>query len=253
MKIGLLVTARMGSTRLHDKHLKPLNGRPALSYLLKRIEHTFKAPVQEGLAQIFIATGSTSANTALSVLSNDHMHLFHGDDDNIPLRHLQLAKAHSLDAMVSIDGDDLFCSPEAMRAVYEGLMQGQSLVKTTGYPFGMNAWGYSCAALAQAVSTQDHGVLETGWGRAFDAIEAKVIDLQCADADKVRATLDYPLDLEFFSAAMLQIPEWPTLSTPEFVSKIVAQDLHLINSSLHDVYWQNFHAQMNQEKNRALS
>jgi len=253
MKIGLLVTARMGSTRLHDKHLKPLNGRPALSYLLERIENTFKIPLSDGLAKAFIATGSASANTALSVLSNDHVQLFHGDDDNIPLRHLQLAKAHQLNAMVSIDGDDLFCSPEAMLSVYEGLMHGNSLVKTTGYPFGMNAWGYSCVALQQAVSTQDHGLLETGWGRAFDAIEAKVIELGCPDADKVRATLDYPLDLDFFSAAMLQIPEWQALSTPNFVSKIVAQDLHLMNSSLHDVYWQNFHAQMNQEKNRALS
>ncbi|NBS76120.1 MAG: hypothetical protein EBT28_01440 [Betaproteobacteria bacterium] len=242
MKIGLLVTARMGSTRLHDKHLKPLNGRPALSYLLERIEHTFKAPVQEGLAQMFIATGSASANTALSVLSNDHVQLFHGDDDNIPLRHLQLAKSHSLDAMVSIDGDDLFCSPEAMFAVYEGLMQGQPLVKTTGYPFGMNAWGYSCAAL-----------VETGWGRAFDAIEAKVIELGCPEAAIVRASLDYPLDLDFFSSVIAHIPDWQTLSTPDFVSKIVAQDLHLVNASLHDVYWQNFHAQMNQEKNRALS
>lgn len=197
MKIGLLVTARMGSTRLHDKHLKPLNGRPALSYLLDRIERTFKTPVLEGLAQVFIATGNASANAALSVLSNDHVNLFHGDDDNIPLRHLQLAKAHLLDAIVSIDGDDLFCSPDAMRAVYEGLKQGLPLVKTTGYPFGMNAWGYSCAALEQAVSTQDHGLLETGWGRAFDAIDAKVIELDCADAEKVRATLDYPLDLDF--------------------------------------------------------
>jgi len=253
MKVGLLVTARMGSTRLHDKHLKPLLGRPALSYLLKRIENTFETPMLAGLAQVFIATGSASANTALGIFSNDHVHLFHGDDDNIPLRHLQLAKAHQLDAMVSIDGDDLFCSPEAMQAVYEGLMQGQALVKTTGYPFGMNAWGYSCAALEHAVSTQDHGMLETGWGRAFDAIEAKVIDLQCDYADKVRATLDYPLDLDFFSAVMLQIPEWQTLSTPNFVSKIMAQDLHLMNSSLHDVYWQNFHAQMNQEKSKALS
>jgi len=65
--------------------------------------------------------------------------------------------------------------------------------------------------------------------------------------------LDYPLDLDFFSAVMELIPEWQNLSTPEFVSKIVAQDLHLLNSSLHDVYWQNFYAQMNQEKNRALS
>jgi spore coat polysaccharide biosynthesis protein SpsF (cytidylyltransferase family) len=171
------------------------------------------------------------------------------------LLHRLMCYTHStLDmAMVSIDGDDLFCSPEAMFAVYEGLMQGQPLVKTTGYPFGMNAWGYSCEALQQAVSTQDHGLLETGWGRAFDAIEAKVIELGCPDADKVRATLDYPLDLDFFSAVIAHIPEWQTLSTPEFVSKIVAQDLHLINSSLHDVYWQNFHAQMNQEKNRALS
>ena len=253
MKMGLLVTARMGSTRLHDKHLKTLLGRPALSYLLERIENTFKAPILEGLAQVFIATGSASSNAALGIFSNDHVHLFHGDDDNIPLRHFQLAIAHQLDAMVSIDGDDLFCSPEAMRAVYEGLMQGEPLVKTTGYPFGMNAWGYSCEALAQAVSIQDHGLLETGWGRAFDAIEPKVIELACADAEKVRATLDYPLDLDFFSAVTAHIPEWQTLSTPDLAEKIVAQDLHLVNASLHDVYWQNFHAQMNQEKSRALS
>ena len=253
MKIGLLITARMGSTRLHDKHLKPLHGRPALSYLLERVENTFKTAVLEGLAQVFIATGSESGNTALGVLSNDHVHLFYGDDDNIPLRHLQLAKAHQLDAMVSIDGDDLFCSPEAMLAVYEGLKQGQPLVKTTGYPFGMNAWGYSSEALAQAVSTQDNGLLETGWGRAFDAISAKVIELDCADAEKVRASLDYPLDLDFFSTVIAHISEWQTLSTPDLVSKIVAQDLHLINFSLHDEYWQNFHAKMNQEKNRALS
>lgn len=253
MKMGLLVTARMGSSRLKDKHLLALQGRPALSYLLERIEHTFKGPVLEGLAQVFIATGSSSANAALGIFSNDHVHVFHGDDDNIPLRHWQLAKAHQLDAMVSIDGDDLFCSPEAMLSVYEGLMQGQPLVKTTGYPFGMNAWGYSCAALAQAVSTQDHGVLETGWGRAFDAIEAKVIELGCPEAAIVRASLDYPLDLDFFSSVIAHIPDWQTLSTPDFVSKIVAQDLHLVNASLHDVYWQNFHAQMNQEKNRALS
>ena len=141
MKIGLLVTARMGSTRLLDKHLKPLHGRPALSYLLERIENTFETPMLEGFAQVFIATGRASGNTALGIFSNDHVHLFYGDDDNIPLRHLQLAKAHSLDAIVSIDGDDLFCSPEAMHAVYEGLMQGNPLLKTTGYPFGMNAWG----------------------------------------------------------------------------------------------------------------
>ena len=253
MKIGLLVTARMGSTRLHDKHLKPLNGRPALSYLLDRIGNTFQTPLLEGLAQVFIATGNAVANAELGIFSNDHVQVFHGDDDNIPLRHLQLAKAHQLDGMVSIDGDDLFCSPEAMLTVYEGLMQGQPLVKTTGYPFGMNAWGYSCAALAQAVSTQDHGVLETGWGRAFDAIEAKVIELGCPEAAIVRASLDYPLDLDFFSSVIAHIPDWQTLSTPDFVSKIVAQDLHLVNASLHDVYWQNFHAQMNQEKNRALS
>ena len=253
MKIGLLVTARMGSTRLHDKHLKPLNGRPALSYLLDRIGNTFQTPLLEGLAQVFIATGNAVANAELGIFSNDHVQVFHGDDDNIPLRHLQLAKAHQLDGMVSIDGDDLFCSPEAMLTVYEGLMQGQPLVKTTGYPFGMNAWGYSCAALQQAVSTQDHGLLETGWGRAFDAIEATVIELHCADANKVRATLDYPLDLDFFGAVMAHIAEWQSLSTPDLASKIVAQDLHLINFSLHDEYWQNFHAQMNQEKTRALS
>jgi len=55
------------------------------------------------------------------------------------------------------------------------LTEGASVAKTTGLPLGMNSWGYSTAALAQALPGANQALLETGWGRVFEGIPHLVI------------------------------------------------------------------------------
>ncbi|MBV8467928.1 MAG: glutamate-1-semialdehyde 2,1-aminomutase [Burkholderiales bacterium] len=254
MKIGILVTARMGSTRLTNKHIRKIGDRPALRWLLDRIGTEFQAELSAGSVSLWIATGNPQSNSTFSAVSEGSpAQVFFGSDDNVPLRHLQAARAHDLDALLSVDGDDIFCAPEAMRAVHDALTAGAGLVKTVGLPLGMNAWGYSTKVLDNAMSNASETVLETGWGRIFDGTEAAEIALDCPGAERVRATLDYPEDLSFFDRAAHDIPAWERLPTPDFVQAILDRGLHELNASVAERYWENFNMGISAEKDRGLA
>lgn len=249
MHIGILITARMGSTRLSDKHFRDIAGRPALSWLIDRIATEFHNEITANAASLYIATGNAGRNEAFSAFTDDtNALLFFGDDDNVPLRHLQAAQTHGFDAILSVDGDDIFCAPEAMRAVYDALANGKSLSKTIGLPLGMNAWGYTVPTLAAALEGANPRLLETGWGRIFNDIDAHNVSLFCPDADHVRATLDYPQDLLFFDQCARRISGWSTLPTIEFIQTIVARKLHHLNASVNEEYWENFNMSIKNEQ-----
>lgn len=247
MPIGVLVTARMGSSRLPDKHLRPLAGRPALSHLLMRIEKEFAHDVLVGRTQLVLATGNEQRNAALAPLCTSTILFFCGNDNNVPRRHLEAAEALGLDAIVSVDGDDLFCAPEAMRAVHDRLAAGIGLVRTDGLPLGMNCWGYSTDVLRAAVASADQALLETGWGRIFNSVAAEQVDLRCQFQGELRATLDYDEDLAFFAACIDAIPHWDQLPTSELVDAIAAHGMHKLNLHLSERYWANFAEQQSRE------
>ena len=254
MRVGILVTARMGSTRLPDKHFREIAGLPALRWLLDRIVAEFKNELSAGHAPLYIATGNADRNRRfLEVTAGLAAEVFYGDDDNVPLRHLQAAQRHGLQAILSVDGDDIFCAPEAMRSIYEALADGKPLAKTNGLPLGMNAWGYSKGTLAKALDGVNSTLLETGWGRIFDDLKAHEIAFDCPGAESVRATLDYPQDLSFFGGCLKKIPDWFEMPAVDFTQAIIACNLQTLNSSVGGQYWENFNMNIKSENKIAVS
>lgn len=252
MRIGIFITARMGSVRLKDKHIREIGGLPALTWLLSRVEKEFSHEIIGEELDICVVTGSSTQNSPLRPLAQAvGAKFFNGDDDNIPLRHLQAAEALGIDAIVSIDGDDLFCAPEAMRAIHLGLKSGSPLVRTLGLPLGMNAWGYDADTLRKALSGASAGVLETGWGRIFDGYPATEVLFDCPEkAKEIRATLDYEEDLTFFDQCIREVPGWLTMPTIEFIDIIAKNNYGELNASLSDKYWKNFKMNISNEKNK---
>jgi len=249
MKLGILVTARLGSTRLRQKHLIPVLGRPILSYLTQRIENEFRKELDHGEVEIIIATSDEPENRAFEQFSKKGVKVFYGSINNIPFRHLQCVDAHHLDGVVAVDGDDILCSLAGMRGVYGDLKAGDPYVKTTDLPFGMNSFGYSSDFLRNGLQGHSHEILETGWSRIFDG--SKIKEIPCPSIlqdDRLRFTLDYKEDLKFFEAIIESLGDRiTTASGDDIISTVMQNQLFNINGKLIETYWSNFQKNLRTE------
>ena len=243
MKIGIFITARLGSTRLKRKHLLEVDGHPVLYFLIKRTTVAFQTEINDEKIKIIIVTSDEPENRAFEQFTQDGITVYYGSINNIPLRHFQAAKAYSLDGIVSIDGDDILCSTKGMRAVYDALIQGCAYVKTSNLPFGMNSMGYSKNFLESSLKGHFNDILETGWGRIFDQSQLKEIYLPFAIYNNaLRFTLDYEEDYQFFKSIIEAFgDDIFTVQDEEIVRLVTNEKLYLINESISKQYWDNFY------------
>jgi spore coat polysaccharide biosynthesis protein SpsF len=243
MKIGILITARLGSTRLEKKHMLPVEGHPILYFLIRRIAIEFHAEVTNRQVAILIATSDETENTMFECFLKDGVNVFYGSVNNIPLRHLQAAKSYDLDAMISVDGDDILCSVKGMRTVYDRLNKGSPYVRTSGLPFGMNSMGYSRQFLESALGGRNEKILETGWGRIFD--QSLAVDIAMpfpVQDDALRFTLDYDEDYHFFESLITALGEHVWHIKDEDIAKLVLDNkIYVHNEPIARQYWNNFY------------
>lgn len=254
MKTGILITARLGSTRLKKKHMLAADGRPLLMYLIKRIKKEFSREIESGDVMQIIATSDEQENREFEVFTGEGLAVFYGSLSNIPLRHLQAAEKYLLDNIISIDGDDILCSVKGMRLVYESLNQGHHYVKTSNLPFGMNTFGYSVEFLKTSVKNHHNDVLETGWGRIFDS--GKLININIPfpfQNHLLRFTLDYNEDYFFFKTLIEAKGEnIYSISDEEIVSYVLNNHLYKVNENISREYWNNFYNKVEEEKQDSL-
>lgn len=250
MRIGIIVTARLGSSRLKRKHLLPVGGKPVISYLLTRITSEFSKEIDADKVVTVITTSDELENRDFECFASSGVKVFYGSVDNIPLRHLQAAEALGMDAIVAVDGDDILCSVRAMRSVYEELWGGARYVRTKGLPFGMNSFGYATEFLAASLVGYSTNVLETGWGKIFDVAKVTEVVMNRPSADdRLRFTLDYEEDYHFFSAVIEAIGDGIAIADDESVVSVVYQrGFYHINEMIAQEYWANFYRCMEREK-----
>lgn len=250
MKVGIFVTARLGSSRLKRKHLLPVCGKPIIQYLLDRIAFEFAAELQKQEVIIVIVSSDEPENRNFECFTSSTVKVFFGATHNIPLRHQQAAESLGLDAVLTVDGDDILCSTEGMRELYQLLCSGEEYVRSIGLPFGMNSMGYAADFLKASVSTHISEVLETGWGRIFDEQSVREISLGNELADqRLRFTLDYQEDYEFFAAVIEALGERVQGAGLDTIVTLVRQrELFRINETIANEYWDNFYRCLQQEE-----
>ncbi|SIR42280.1 cytidylyltransferase domain-containing protein [Pontibacter lucknowensis] len=247
--IGISIIARLESSRLTQKHLIKAAGKPFLEWLILRLKDTFAHEIDHLELEVCITTSDTALNRTFSQFESiNGVSVFYGNDVNIPLRLKECATARNWDAVISVDGDDILCSPEACKKVYEALRDGKSYVKTEGLPLGMNASGFSTSYLKEVVA-DNHDVLETGWGRIFSAAPY-IIPFQPLTAEPLRFTLDYPEDANFFESVLNSYTpdKIITATDQDIVETVIEQQFYSLNEQLNDIYWTNFHNQIEKEQ-----
>jgi len=247
MKVGIFVTARMGSSRLKGKHFRQVLCEPIIKYLLGSICKEFESEIIKKDVYCLITTGNEIINKKFLSLKTSNVDIFFGDDQNIPLRHLKAASYYNLDAIISVDGDDIVCSTNAMRLVMEKLLQGRDLVHSVGLPFGMNVFGYSKNILQKALNLSSYGIMETGWGRIFENFTPFKISFDCPRAEEIRASLDYYDDLKFFKELIPILKKNSITDYNEIIRIIIENNLFKINSHLMIPYWESFYREKKSE------
>jgi len=247
---GIFITARLGSTRLSEKHLIEVNGKHLINWLVDRFSIAYRDNILKNEIKIFITTSVKPENKKFELIFNKKfVEVFYGSDQNIPLRHLECALINNINYIISIDGDDILTSTEASKLVLEKLKSGSNMVQTTGLPLGMNVTGYNKKFLKKSLLGFENKTLETGWGKIFDKNEIYTIDLKQNDnLQKLRMTLDYDADAEFFKKVISNL-DVLNISDEYLIENIILNNWNKINKHLDDIYWSNFNKQKQQENN----
>ena len=112
MKIVALVQARMGSTRLPNKVMKPINGVTMIELLLTRLARA------KEIDQIIVATSVDERNIPLV----EHVRKLgytceQGSENDVLDRYVQAAEKHNADVVVRITGDCPLVDPDLVDEV----------------------------------------------------------------------------------------------------------------------------------------
>ena len=104
MKIIATIEARMTSSRLPGKVLKPILGRPVLELLIERLRRA------RSLNDIAVATTTNPADDAIEALARRlGVGCYRGSEDDVLDRVLKAAKSANADVIVEITGDCPSC------------------------------------------------------------------------------------------------------------------------------------------------
>jgi spore coat polysaccharide biosynthesis protein SpsF len=127
-RVGIILQARMGSTRLPGKVLKPLCGPPMLARIIGRLKQVPGADV------LIVATSDRPADDAVAELGRAcGAEVFRGSEADVLDRFTACARAFGLSAVVRATGDNPFVDiEEAGRLI--AFLDGNGLDYACAFP-----------------------------------------------------------------------------------------------------------------------
>lgn len=148
-RIVCTIAARMTSTRLPGKILKPILGRPALELMLERVR---RAPE---LDEIVVATTINGSDDPVAALSSRlGLRVFRGSEHDVLGRIAGAARENQADILVELTSDCLAIDPLAIsQCIQEHLKGGAdytSNVLKRSYPVGMDTQVISMSAFDES-------------------------------------------------------------------------------------------------------
>jgi spore coat polysaccharide biosynthesis protein SpsF (cytidylyltransferase family) len=197
MKTVAVIQARMGSTRLPNKVLADLGGKPMLAQVVDRVRHA------RTIDEVVVATSTAPQDDAIEAFcERGGIACFRGSEEDVLDRYYQAAKAFDADVVVRITADCPLHDPRVIDAVVERFDSGRhDYVSNTidrSYPDGLDVEVFSIGTLARAwreakwTSEREH-VTPYIWKQpALFRIEQVVQPTNLAD---LRWTVDEPRDL----------------------------------------------------------
>ncbi len=153
MKVGAIIQARMGSTRLPEKVMKYIEGKTVLEHVIERVKQS------ELIDEIVVAT---TTNDRDKIIELEAVHcgvkVFRGSEEDVLSRYYHAAKENSLDTIVRITSDCPLIDPNILDEIIQYYIKNEhAIVSNAGsdlsnrtYPRGLDTEVFSFDVLQQA-------------------------------------------------------------------------------------------------------
>ena len=103
INLGIIVHARMSSTRLPGKAMLEINGEPVIFKILKRIKEYFVN------AKTILSTSTNKNDDYMaSYITQKGFQVYRGEEEDLVSRFVDIALNEDLTHIVRITGDDMF-------------------------------------------------------------------------------------------------------------------------------------------------
>jgi len=194
MKAAILITARLKSSRLPMKVIKPLSGVPMIIHMLDRLK---LAKIPE---KIVICTSTLEQDDPLEQVAREQgVDCYRGDPDDVILRLTNAAKIHNVETVINCTADNPFVDPVYIDKLYQHhIKQDNDFSKVHGLPWGVFSYAMSRKAMEKVCRIKDKDDTEVWHGYFMDTGEFKWDALKVTDSTvswgDLRLTVDYPED-----------------------------------------------------------
>ena len=160
-RAGILLQARLASSRLPGKALEAIGGRPLLEHCLRRL-------VAAGVARVVLTTTTRDEDSALCDLAARlGVAVYRGSDTDVLARMAEAAEAFDLDPVVRATGDNPAVDIQAPGRTLEALRAANAdYAFEDGLPYGAGVEALTREALrraARAVTLPDDREHVTTW------------------------------------------------------------------------------------------
>lgn len=193
------VTVRTNSSRLPQKCLLSIRGRRVIEHVIDR------AKLINGLADVVVCTSVEPEDDILETIAKEQGVLcFRGSLKDKLKRYYDATAKFGVEYVVLFDGDDLFCDPEINESAIRQMIASPCdfMKPPDGLVLGAFDFCLSAAAIERACKIKDTDDTDMYEIYFSDPQQFKIRDLKIDEPiffnDRIRLTLDYQEDLDFF-------------------------------------------------------
>lgn len=208
---GIIVQARMGSTRLPGKVLKEVCGRPIIVHDLERMKAI------ENVDRIVLATTELEEDDALVDVVREYdrdVAVYRGDAEDVLDRFYRASEEFDLDVIVRITSDCPLLDPGMSTTVVEEFLSHpcdyccNNMPPTLPHGFDTEAFSYTALERAwdEARAPEEREHVTTYIRDHPELFELRTVR-SAHDMSGLRFTLDYPEDLEFIERVYEELYE----------------------------------------------
>jgi len=201
MKGGLFITVRSDSSRLPNKALLHILGKPTIEMVVLRAKKV------RNIDRVVVCTTERLVDDAIvEIAQRNCVDFYRGSLEDKLDRWLGAAHAFELDFFITMDGDDLLCDPELIEIGINQMKNGDIdfIEAPEGLICGSFTYGIRTRALEKVCSIKGTTDTEMMWVYFKDTglfnVSTLNIDASVFYDSNMRMTLDYKEDFSFFQA-----------------------------------------------------